>query len=174
MFGFNSINTDDDYGRLVEFLSQVLKLSYLILWCITSFPFRFCANAVAHLCLQYVLRFAFRHQLAFQADSSHRLTQALIFSPHSNCTYNSQIIKNESFLAYFMRILNSCVVKYVLSTMGISKESIRKFLIGNYVQQVWNCQPWVFVIPAAYLLIDCYSTRHSRSLVFLQLWTALT
>jgi len=31
LFGSNSINTDDDYGRLVEFLSQILKLSCLIL-----------------------------------------------------------------------------------------------------------------------------------------------
>ena len=40
--------------------------------------------------------------------------------------------------------------------------------------QVSNCQPWVSAIPAAKLLIDCYSIRHSRSLVFLQLLTALT
>jgi len=30
------------------------------------------------------------------------------------------------------------------------------------------------LVPAAYLLIDSYSTRHSRSLVFLQMRTALT
>jgi len=34
--------------------------------------------------------------------------------------------------------------------------------------------PLVSAIPAAYLLIDCCTTRHSRSLVFWQLWTALT
>jgi len=37
-----------------------------------------------------------------------------------------------------------------------------------------NCQTWVFAIPVAHLLINCYSTRHSSSLVFLQLCTVLT
>jgi len=40
--------------------------------------------------------------------------------------------------------------------------------------QASNYQPWVSAIPAAFLLIDYCSTRHSRSLVFLQLWIALT
>jgi len=39
--------------------------------------------------------------------------------------------------------------------------------------QISNCQPWVSAIPAPYLLVDCYSKRHSRSLVFFQLLTAL-
>ena len=40
--------------------------------------------------------------------------------PLSNCTYNNHKIKNEKFLAYFMRILNSCVVcKFQLSTLAI-------------------------------------------------------
>ena len=34
--------------------------------------------------------------------------------------------------------------------------------------------PMVSTISAAYLLIDCYSTRRSRSLVFFQFWTAPT
>ena len=33
-----------------------------------------------------------------------------LFCPPGRCTYNSHIIKDESFLAYFMCILNSCVV----------------------------------------------------------------
>ena len=28
------------------------------------------------------------------------------------------------------------------------------------------CQPLVSAIPAAYILLDYYSTRHSRSLIF--------
>jgi len=51
-----------------------------------------------------------------------------VMSP-SSCTYDSHITKNERSLAYCMHILNSCVV-----------------------QQVWNCQPSVSAIPAAYLL----------------------
>jgi len=31
LVGFNYINTEDNYGRLIEFLSQISKLSYLIL-----------------------------------------------------------------------------------------------------------------------------------------------
>jgi len=31
LVGSNNINTEDNYGRLIEFLSQISKLSYLIL-----------------------------------------------------------------------------------------------------------------------------------------------
>ena len=37
-------------------------------------------------------------------------TSPYLFFPLSNCTFNSHIIRNENFLAYFVRILNSCVV----------------------------------------------------------------
>ena len=37
-------------------------------------------------------------------------TSPYLFFLLSNCTYNSHILKNENFLAYFMRILNLCVV----------------------------------------------------------------
>jgi len=40
-----------------------------------------------------------------------------LFFPLSNCTYNSHIIKNKNFLAYFMGILNSWVV-YKLQTIN--------------------------------------------------------
>jgi len=53
---------------------------------------------------------------------------------------NSHIIKNENFLAYFMRILKSCVV-----------------------QQVSNCHPWMSAIPAAYLLCSIAIRRDVRA-----------
>jgi len=37
-------------------------------------------------------------------------TSPYLFFLFSNCIYNSHIIKNENFLEYFMRILNSCVI----------------------------------------------------------------
>ena len=55
-------------------------------------------------------------------------TKASLFPPPSSCTYNSHINRNGSFLAHFMCTFNSCVV-----------------------QKVSNCQPWVSVIPPAYL-----------------------
>jgi len=58
----------------------------------------------------------------------------------SSFTYNSHIIKNKSFLAYFMRILNSCVD-----------------------QQVSNCQPSVSAIPAAYLPCSTAIRRDIRA-----------
>jgi len=75
LVGSSYINTEDNYERLIDLLSQISKLSnfnvlgladFMI---IPSFLFRFfCANAVAHQCLQYVLRFEIRHQLTVQAD----------------------------------------------------------------------------------------------------------
>jgi len=45
LVGSSYINTEDNYERLIEFLSRISKLSqqvsYLILWSITSSPFRF-------------------------------------------------------------------------------------------------------------------------------------
>jgi len=37
-------------------------------------------------------------------------TNPYLLCPPSSFTYNSHIIKNETFLAYFTCILNSCVV----------------------------------------------------------------
>ena len=71
------INTEDNYERLIDFLSQISKLfNFNVLdladfmmhhWCPVCF---FCAKTVAHLYLQYVFRFELRHQLAVQADLS--------------------------------------------------------------------------------------------------------
>jgi len=55
-----------------------------------------CATAASHLCLQYVHHFELRHY-------------AYLLCPPSSCIYNSHINKNDSFLALFMRIFNSCV-----------------------------------------------------------------
>jgi len=70
---------NNNYGRLIDSLSQISKLSYFNLLdladflmhaCITSFPFRFltwppwvCANTAAHAqqCLQYVHHFDLCH-----------------------------------------------------------------------------------------------------------------
>jgi len=43
----------------------------------------------------------------------------------SNCAYNSHIIKNENFLAYFIRTLNSCIyfTSFKLSTLGFRHPS---------------------------------------------------
>ena len=160
LVGSNYINHGDNYGCLIDFLSQISKLSYFNLLDLadfvmhrTSFPFRFCVNTVAHLRLRYVQRFELHHKLTVQADWSYRLTQAVsVLTPKhlSNCTYNIHMIKNKF----------SCVL-YADS----------QFLCSL---QVSSCQLWVSAKPAAYLLIDCYSTWHSRSLALLQLWTALT
>jgi len=72
-------------------------------------------------------------------------TSPYLFFLLSNCTYNGHKMKNENFLAYFMCILNSCVIgKCELSTLGVHHPSR---------------------IPSD----RCNSARHSGSLVFLQL-----
>jgi len=70
--------------------------------------FVFCANTVAHLCLPNVLRFELSHWQFRRIDHNGSHKPVSVLSP-SSCTYNSHI-KNENFLAYFMRILNYCVV----------------------------------------------------------------
>jgi len=64
LVGSNYINPEDNYGCLIDFLSQISKLFYFNLLHLadfmmhrTSFPFVVCVNAVAHLCLQYVQHF---------------------------------------------------------------------------------------------------------------------
>jgi len=76
LVGPNYINTEDNYERLIDFLSHISKLSnFNVLdladdfimhhWFPVSF---FCADTVAHLCLQYFLFFELHHQLAAHAD----------------------------------------------------------------------------------------------------------
>jgi len=75
LVGSNYINPEDNYGCLIDFLSQISKLPCFSLLDLadfmmhrTSYPFRFCVNTVAHLCLQYVQHFELHHKLAVQAD----------------------------------------------------------------------------------------------------------
>ena len=82
----------------MDVLSQISKLFYFNVlgladfmmyhWFPVSF---FCANIVAHLCLQHLRR-----------------KPVFALSP-SSCTYNSHI-KKGNFLVRLLRILNSCVV----------------------------------------------------------------
>jgi len=58
LVGSNYINLEDDYGRLIDFLSQISKLSCFNVLDLPdftmhhySFRFVFCAITVAHLCL---------------------------------------------------------------------------------------------------------------------------
>jgi len=68
------------------------------------------------------------------------LTQARICSAPTVVVHNNHVTKNESFLACFMRILNSCVPC-----------------------QVSNYQPWLPAIPAAYLLCSTVIRRDIRA-----------
>ena len=101
----------ENFGRLIDFLSLISKLVYFNLLDLADismhheFPVLFliwqswgCANTAAHKCLQYV-----HHFEGFVHNGSHKPVSTL-----SSCTYNSNIIKNNSFLAFFMHILNSC------------------------------------------------------------------
>jgi len=37
LFGSNHINTEDNYGRLIDFLSQISKLSYFNVFVLVDF-----------------------------------------------------------------------------------------------------------------------------------------
>jgi len=60
LVGSNYINPEDNYGRLTDFLIQISKLFYFNVHDLADFimhhhkvsRFVFCANTVAHLCLQ--------------------------------------------------------------------------------------------------------------------------
>jgi len=61
-------NTEDNYGRLIDFLSQISKLSNFNMLDLAGFKMHFlfpvsffCANTVAHLFWQYVLCLELRH-----------------------------------------------------------------------------------------------------------------
>jgi len=81
-------------------------------------------------------------------------TSSYLFCSPSSCTYHSHIIKIEKFscaLCTFSHSQFFCSsASFKLLTQGIRHPSR---------------------MPS---LLDCYSTRDSRSLMFLQLWTALS
>jgi len=62
LVGSNYINTEDNYERLIHFLSHISKLSNFNVLDLVDFMMHhwlpvsfFCADTVAHLCLQCVL-----------------------------------------------------------------------------------------------------------------------
>ena len=70
LVGSYYINTEDNYERLIDFLSQISKLFNFNVLDLADFMMHhwipvcfFCANTVAHL-----YRFELRHKLAVQAD----------------------------------------------------------------------------------------------------------
>ena len=70
-----------------------------------------------------------------------------LFCPPGSCRYNSHMMKNERFLANFMRILNSCVI-----------------------QQVPKCQP----VNCPAVALNVFYSTIMRSLMLFQLWNVLT
>jgi len=102
----------DNYGRLIDFLSQISKLSYfnlldladfLMHTGITSFPFRClmwqpgCALIQPHTCAckmciisSFVIHWQFRR---IDHNGSHKPISVL---PPSSCTYNSHITKERN------------------------------------------------------------------------------
>ena len=175
LFRSNYINAEDNYERLIDFLSQTSKLyNFSVLdladcmmhhWFPVSF---FCANTVAHLCLQYVF--------FFRASSSIGSSGGLIIMAHkshdllfllSNCTYNSNIIKDEKFLAHCMRIL----------------KTVNPGCPSSQPHAFWSTAIWRD-IRAALWFCSCelrwqalsvlYSFVLTHCRIFLQLWMALS
>ena len=126
------------------FLSQNSKLSCFNLLDLATFS---CGNPGCVLIQPHTSMLAIRAPCRASSlnGCSGRLiitahTMPYLFCPPSSCIYNSHIINNGSFLAYFMLILNSCVV-----------------------YQVSNCQSWVCVMPAVYLLCSTTIRRGIRA-----------
>ena len=117
LVGSNYINTEDNYGRIIDFLSQISKLSFFNVLDLADFmmqhwfPVSFFVLVQSHTCVcnmyflsSFVINWQFKR---IDRNGSHTPVSVLYLR---NCTYNSYIIKNENFLEYFLRILNSCVV----------------------------------------------------------------
>jgi len=69
-------------------------------------------------------------------------TNPYLFSLLSNCTHNSHIIKNENFLAYFVRILNLCeVCKFQTVNLGFPP---------SQAHTVWSTAIWHDIHAALY------------------------
>ena len=81
-------------------ISDVLKISWLRAWCALIQLH----NCACKMCIisSFAIHWQFRR---FDHNGSHKPVSVL---PPSNCTYNNHITKNGMFLAYFMRILNTC------------------------------------------------------------------
>ena len=115
---FSASLLKDNYGRLIDFLNRISKLScfnlidladVLMRACISSFPFR-CLMWQSWVCADIFRALLFIGCSGGLIITAH--TSPYLFCPPSSCrpTYNSHITKNKMFLAYFMHILNTCVV----------------------------------------------------------------
>ena len=176
----------DNYGRLIDFLSQFSKLSYLNLLdlpeflmhaCIASFMFRFLmwqpcawANTAAHLCLQYVHHFELCHLIGSSGGliiTAH--TTPYLFCPPSSCIQPHN--KKQNFLAYFTRILNSCVVYKFQTVKGRRPPSQPHTFSDRKLFDKTFAWPDVFAVVSCRVLALSvfYSTVLMRSLIFLQL-----
>ena len=157
-------------------------LIYLTFWCITSFTFRVlmwqtwvCAYA-AHTC---ACNMCINSSFVIGCSGGFIITAHT--SPHLFCgptvvVHNSHTIKSESFLACFMRILNSCVVsKFQTVKPGCPPSQPHTFSARLLFDET-AVQPDVFAFmncPAVALNVF-YSTVSMRSFIFLQSWNALT
>jgi len=114
LFWSNYINTEDNYERLIDVLSQISKLSNFSVLDLVDFmmhrwfPVAFFVLIQSHTCAcngcivsSFVIIWQFR-----RIDHN----GPYLFFLLSNCTYNSHIIKNENFLVYSMHILDSCII----------------------------------------------------------------
>ena len=66
-------------------------------------------------------------------------TSPYLFYSVSSCTYDSYMIKNERFLAYFMRILNSYVVKRVSNCQPCVSATLAATF---FARLLFNETPW--------------------------------
>jgi len=87
--------------------------------------------------------------------------------------------KNESFLAYFMHIINSCVVKQdsILQTGVCARRSSRTPMldcarIQRDMSAAWFCSCKLLWCSDECVLIPCFILTGSL-MIFLQLWTAV-
>jgi len=105
LVGSNYINTEDSYGRLIDFLNQYSKLIFQRAW----FSWFYNASLVSRfvfLC-KYSRTFMVEICVLFRTSwiigSSDGLiitaqTSPYLFCPSSSCTYNSHVIKTKVFL----------------------------------------------------------------------------
>jgi len=118
----------------------------------------------------FVINWQFRR---IDHNGSHKPVSVLSLSDR---TYNSHIIKNESFLAYFMRILNSCVVQQVQTFNPRCPPSQSHTFSAQLLFNETFAQSDVFAIvncPVVTLSVF-YSTVLMRGRMFLRLWIVLT
>ena len=112
--------------------------------------------------------------MAVQTDWSYRLTQARICSFPLVISHLTATTRNENFLAYFVRILNSCVVyKFQTVNPGCPTYPTRiptdRLLFHKTFEQ--RCI-FAVVNRADVALSVFYSLVLTRCTIFLQSWTA--